>query len=173
MTDYERRSGRVEGARPPGPAPCLHAGSPGSKLPEPLDPLRLALHSSHYSRKTEKTYAHWANRLIFFHGARHPNEMGTPEVNAFLTHLAAEEEVSASTRNQALCALLFSLRSVLPRDLGELGDVIRARHPKRLPVVLTREEVKAVLGRLSGDPGSCQASSTVRDIARWSAFGFA
>lgn len=77
--------------------------------------------------------------------------MAEPEVNAFLTHLAINRKVSASTQNQALCALLFLYRHVLGREIGDLGDVIRARKPKRLPVVMTREEVKAVLARLFGD----------------------
>lgn len=93
----------------------------------------------------------WVRRFIFFHNVRHPAEMAEPEINAFLTHLAVQKRVSASTQNQALCALLFLYRHVLGREIGELGDVIRARRPRRLPVVLTRGEVKAVLANLSGD----------------------
>jgi site-specific recombinase XerD len=89
--------------------------------------------------------------LPLLHPLRHPQERGEPEINAFLTHLAVQEKVSVSTQNQALSALLFLYRQVIGREVGELGEVIRARKPKRLPVVMTREEVKAVLANLSGD----------------------
>ena len=119
--------------------------------PKLLDQLREALRSRHYSRRNEQTYCHWVKRFIYFHNVRHPSEMGEPEINAFLTHLAVKEKVSASTQNQALSALLFVYRHVLGREIGDLGEVIRARKPTRLPVVMTREEVKAVLGNLAGD----------------------
>jgi len=109
------------------------------------------MRSRHYSRRTEQTYCHWVKRFIYFHRIRHPAEMGEPEINAFLTHLAVEGKVSASTQNQALSALLFLYRHVLNRQIGDLGEVIRARKPKRLPVVMTGEEVKAVLAQLTGD----------------------
>mgnify|MGYP005841962645 FL=1 len=132
-----------------------HGGSPsrssasGAK-PKLLDQLCEALRSRHYSRRTEQTYRLGVKRFIFFHNVRHPQEMAEPEINAFLSHLAIEKKVSASTQNQALSALLFLYRYVLDRDIGELGPMIRARKPRRLPVVLTREEVKAVLSRLKG-----------------------
>ena len=110
-----------------------------------------ALRSRHYSRRTEQTYCKWVKRYIFFHNIRHPAEMAEPEINAFLTHLAVKEKVSASTQNQALSALLFLYRHVLGREVGDLGEVIRARKPKRLPVVMTCDEVKAVLANLTGD----------------------
>jgi integron integrase len=113
--------------------------------------LRQALRSRHYSRHTETTYCHWVKRYIFFHKIRHPAEMAEPEINSFLTHLAVKEHVSASTQNQALCALLFLYRYVLDRKIGDLGEVIRARKPVRLPVVMTKAEVKAVLSNLTGD----------------------
>jgi integron integrase len=119
--------------------------------PKLLDQLREALRARHYSRRTEQTYCLWVKRFIFFHHVRHPAEMAEPEINAFLTHLAVKERVSASTQNQALSALLFLYRHVLGREVGDLGEVIRARNPKRLPVVMTREEAKAVLGYLKGD----------------------
>ena len=119
--------------------------------PKLLDRLREALRSRHYSHRTEQTYCHRVRRFIFFHNVRHPSEMAEPEINAFLTHLAVKEKVSASTQNQALSALLFLYRHVIGREVGELGDVIRAHKPRRLPVVMTRDEVKAVLSRLSGD----------------------
>ena len=119
--------------------------------PKLLDQTREALRSRHYSRRTEQTCCHWIRRHIHFHNVRHPAEMAEPEINAFLTNLADEEKVGASTQNQALSALLFLYRHVLGREVGDLGEVIRARKPKRLPVVMTREEVKAVLANLSGD----------------------
>src|SRR3990167_4792218 len=116
-----------------------------------LDRLREALRARHYSRRTEQTYCHWVKRFIFFHKVRHPAEMAEPEINAFLTHLAVKEKVSASTQNQALSALLFLYRHVIGREVGDLGKVIRARKPTRLPVVMTRDEVKAILSNLSDD----------------------
>ncbi|MDF0665782.1 MAG: integron integrase [Nitrospira sp.] len=113
--------------------------------------LRTALKARHYSRKTEQAYGHWVARFLHFHQGRPPAEMAEPEINAFLTHLAVKAKVSASTQNQALSAILFLYRHVLGREMGDLGDVIRARRPKRLPVVLTRDEVKSVLSNLSGD----------------------
>jgi len=123
----------------------------GTRKPKLLDRLREALRSRHYSRRTEQTYCHWVKRFIFFHDVRHPAEMAEPEINAFLTHLAVKNRVAASTQNQALSALLFLYRHVLDRKMGNLGEVIRARKPKRLPVVMTHEEAKAVLGHLQGD----------------------
>jgi integron integrase len=124
---------------------------PAVGKPKLMDRLREALRSRHYSRCTEQAYCLWVKRFIFFHNVRHPVEMAEPEINAFLTHLAIKEKVSASTQNQALSALLFLYRHVLGKEIGDLGEVIRARRPKRLPVVMTREEVKAVLGHLTGD----------------------
>jgi integron integrase len=132
-------------SRYPQPAP-----EPGAK-PKLLDRLREAMRARHYSRRTEQTYCHWVNRFIFFHDKRHPAEMAEPEINAFLTYLAVKEKVSASTQNQALSALLFLYRHVLGRKIGDLGEVIRARKPRHIPAVMTREEVKAVLGHLKGD----------------------
>ena len=114
----------------------------GRKL---LDHLREALRSRHYSPRTERTYCHCVKRYIFFHNVRHPAEMAEAEINAFLTHLAVKEKVSASTQNQALSALLFLYRHVIGRQVGDLGEVIRARKPTRLPVVMAREEVKATM----------------------------
>jgi site-specific recombinase XerD len=112
---------------------------------------RSSLRARHYSPRTEETYCQWVRRYILFHVKRHPKEMGEGEINAFLTHLAVKEKVSASTQNQALSALLYLYRDVLKREVGSLGQVVRARKPKRLPVVMTRAEVKAVLAQLSGD----------------------
>src|SRR6266566_3998529 len=122
-----------------------------------LEQMREALRSRHYSQRTEATYVQWIKRFIFFHQVRHPAEMAEAEVNQFLTHLAVKEKVSASTQNQALSALLFLYRYVLDHELGQLGNVIRARRPARLPVVMTREEVRAVFeshaGRAAIDRG--------------------
>jgi integron integrase len=107
--------------------------------------------SRHYSRRTETAYINWIRRFILFHRKRHPAEMAEQEVNQFLTHLALNEKVSASTQNQALSALLFLYRHVLDRQLGQLGEVIRARKSRRLPVVLTGEEVRTVLHKLKGE----------------------
>ena len=128
-----------------------HASASPPTSPKLLDRLREALASRHYSRRTEESYCHWAKRFIFFHNVRHPAEMAEPEINAFLTYLAVHEKVSASTQNQALSALLFLHRHVLGREIGNLGEVIRARKPRHLPAVMTREEVKAVLRCLDGD----------------------
>ncbi|MCR4405295.1 MAG: phage integrase N-terminal SAM-like domain-containing protein, partial [Candidatus Acetothermia bacterium] len=122
--------------------------------PKLLDQVRSAIRTRHYSPRPEDAYVQWIKRFIFFHRVRHPAEMGEPEINAFLTHLALKEQVSASRQNQALAALLFLYRHVLGREVGDLGQVIRARKPKRLPVVLTREEVKQVLDHLRGDKWS-------------------
>ncbi len=102
------------------------------------------------SYRTEKTYLHWIRRFIRFHDRRHPRQMGGPEVEEFLTTLAVKNQVSASTQNQALAAILFLYRDVLEIKLPWLAGVIRAKRPQRLPVVLTRAEVQQVLARLSG-----------------------
>lgn len=109
-----------------------------------------ALRARHYSVRTEETYVHWIRRYIFFHSKRHPAAMGADEVNAFLTHLAVDERVSATTQNQALAAILFLYRIVLGQPLPWIEDVVRAQRPERVPVVLTPEEVRAVLSQLSG-----------------------
>jgi site-specific recombinase XerD len=129
----------------------LYQQSPAAKKPRLLEQLRQALRSRHYSRRTEQTYCQWVKRSVYFHKVRHPAEMGEPEINAFLTHLAVKERGSASTQNQALSAILFLYRHVLNRKIGDLGEVIRARKPRHLPVVMTREEVELVLGHLKGD----------------------
>jgi integron integrase len=104
----------------------------------------------HYSVRTEEAYIGWIKRFILFHGKRHPLEMGEDEITRFLSALAVHGQVSASTQNQALCALVFLYRHVLGQNLGWLDDVVRAKRPQRLPVVLTRPEVKALLGALEG-----------------------
>lgn len=122
--------------------------SRSTQEPKLLDRVRDSLRVRHLSLRTEKAYLHWVRRYILFHGKRHPLEMGETEVNAFLTYLAVERQVSPSTQTQALCALVFLYRTVLDRDLGELEGLIRAKRRRHLPVVLTREEVKSVLAQL-------------------------
>jgi integron integrase len=115
--------------------------------------MQRALRARHYSRRTEQAYCQWARRYIRFHGLRHPAEMAEPEINAFVTHLAVHDKVSASTQTQALSAVLFLYRHVLHREVGELSELVRAPAPVRLPVVLTRDEVSALLTELEhGDP---------------------
>jgi len=121
------------------------------KKPKLLTQLSQAIRSRHYSRKTEATYIHWIKRFIFFHHVRHPKDMAEPEINAFLTHLAVKEHVSASTQNQALCAIIFLYKYVLNRKIGDIGEVIRAKQSRYIPVVMTKDEVKAVVGNLTGD----------------------
>jgi integron integrase len=121
-----------------------------SRAPTLLDRMHAALRARHYAPRTEKAYCLWVERYIRFHKTRHPSEMGEAEINAFLTYLAVECKVSASTQNQALAALLFLYRSVVGREVGDLTGVIRARKQKRLPVVLTSEEVRALLDEMDG-----------------------
>ncbi len=118
--------------------------------PKLLDQIRAAVRLRHYSRRTEQAYVHWAKRYIIFHGKRHPAMLGAPEVEAFLSALATERQVSASTQNQALAALLFLYREVLEQDLPWLENLIRAKPRERRPVVLTRDEVERLLQGMTG-----------------------
>lgn len=113
---------------------------------------REQLQARHYARRTVETYVQWLRRFLCFHHLRHPRQMGSEEVNAFLTHLAVELQVSTSTQNQALSALLFLYRELLERDLN-LEGLVRARQKRRLPVVLTPGEVRAVQERMDGVEG--------------------
>ena len=122
-----------------------------TKPPGLIQCYRELLQTRHYARRTVKTYEQWLRRFLRFHGMRHPREMGSTEVNAFLSHLAVNEQVSASTQNQALAALLFLYRNLLEREL-ELDGVVRARTRQRLPVVLSEAEVRAVRQQLEGEP---------------------
>jgi integron integrase len=114
--------------------------------------VRLAIRGRHYSFRTEKAYLGWIRRFILFHGRRHPDTLGAPEVTAYLAHLATTCHVSASTQNQAFSAILFLYRDVLGRELAGLEDTPRAKRPVRLPLVLARDEVQTVLRRLRGTP---------------------
>ncbi len=118
--------------------------------PRLLEQVRNKIRAKHFSYRTEKTYLQWIRRYIRFHGLKHPREMGGPEVEAFLTALAVDNKVAASTQNQALSAVLFLYRDVLEQELPWLGNVVRAKNPHRLPVVLTRAEVQQVLARMNG-----------------------
>lgn len=115
-----------------------------------LIPLRKVIRAKHYSPRTERAYMRWAERFVRFHDCRHPISMGAQEINEFLTHLAVNDEVSASTQNQALSGLLFLYRHVLHSKVGDLGDFHRASRPRRLPVWLTRDEVQQVMRHLDG-----------------------
>jgi len=118
--------------------------------PKLLEQVSAKMRVKHYSLRTEKTYVDWIKRYIWHHGKRHPKEMGAAEVEAFLTHLAVERNVSASTQNQAKSALLYLYKEVLEMELPWLDKVTQAKAPKRLPVVLTQAEVQVVLSRLDG-----------------------
>lgn len=119
--------------------------------PRLLDQVRAKLRLLHYAIRTEEAYVDWIRRYILFHHKRHPREMGATDIEAFLTHLAVDGKVAASTQNQALAALLFLYQKVLEIELPRL-DAIRAKRPKRLPVVLSTDEVRAVLDRMTGIP---------------------
>ncbi len=122
-----------------------------SKLSSPfLDLVRSAIRVRHYSIRTEQAYVSWIKQFILFHGKKHPTEMGDAEVNQFLSYLAEQRNVASATQNQALNALVFVYRHVLDKPLGELQGVIRAKKPERLPVVLSRQEVGALLAQLNG-----------------------
>ena len=132
--------------------PPVEASTSGLPKPRLLDQVRQAIRTRHYSPRTEETYVGWIKRFIFFHNKRHPVEMSEKEIAQFLSSLAIESHVSASTQNQALNAVLFLYREVLRKEIGYVNGVVRAKRPRRLPVVLTREEVKRTLSCLSGTP---------------------
>jgi integron integrase len=115
-----------------------------------LDRVRAALRTRHYSYRTEKSYVRWIVRFVRFHGNRDPAEMGGIEITLFLNHLAMEVNVSSSTQNQALCAVVFLYKHVLKKDPGNFEDLVWARRTKHLPVVFTRDETRRVIGQLSG-----------------------
>jgi integron integrase len=134
--------------------PHLLPNSPPESKPNPrlIEQVRNVMRMKHYSLRTERTYWDWIERFIRFHGMRHPAEMAEVEVSAFLTHLAREGNVAASTQNQALSALLFLYKQVLKQDFGWLEGVERAKKPARLPLVLMRDEVHKIFGYLQGTP---------------------
>lgn len=116
-----------------------------------LDRLRDVIRAKHYSIRTEDAYHDWVKRFILFHDRRHPETMNVPEINAFLTHLAVNENVAASTQNQALNAIVFLYREVLHQELEGSLRPIRAKQPERLPVVLTKAEARSIINQLSGE----------------------
>ena len=122
-----------------------------ARNPKLLDQVRETIRTRHYSLRTEKAYVQWIKRFIFFHDKRHPREMGAAEISRFLSALAVEGRVSASTQNQALSALLFLYRDVLSQEVSGLQEVVRAKRPQRLPVVLSRMEIRVLLTHLQGE----------------------
>ena len=118
--------------------------------PRLLAQMRQCIRMLHYSRRTEETYVHWVRRYILFHQRRHPRELGAQHVTAFLSALANDRHVAAATQNQALAALLFLYRQVLSIELPWMDDIVRAKRPRRLPVVLSRAEAHALLAQLRG-----------------------
>lgn len=135
----------MENGTPTGPA--------DAQAPRLLDQVRTAIRTRHYSIRTEDAYVHWIRRFILFHGKRHPRTLGASAVSEFLSHLAVDNQVSASTQNQALAALLFLYQQVLEIELPGIANVVRAKRPQRLPTVLSRVEVHALLDRCTGTAG--------------------
>ncbi len=129
-------------------SPSLDSSSQSPKL---LDQLRDRIRLKHYSMRTEQAYVQWVKRYLFYHGMRHPKEMGKPEVEAFLTALAVDRNVAASTQGQALAALLCLYKEVLKIEQPWLDEVTRAKRPAKLPTVLTREEVRGLIQQVD-DP---------------------
>ena len=117
-----------------------------------LDQVSDAIRIKHYSLRTEKTYIEWIRRYILFHQKRHPKDMGAEEVQAFITHLATQRTVSASTQNQALSAVLFLYRHVLQKEIDLPSNTIRAEKSKTLPTVLTHQEAMMVIAKMTGAP---------------------
>jgi integron integrase len=142
---YHGRNGAVSGK-----ATRLAAGQPHS--PRLLERVRECCRVRHYSIRTERAYVGWIRRFILANAKRHPQEMGAREVTAFLTGLATHGHVAASTQNQALSSLLFLYRIVLETELPWMEDIVRAKRPRRVPVVLSRDEVARLLGALDGTP---------------------
>lgn len=140
-------------ALPGGPGAPSSSTPRAAAQPRLLDRVRAAIRARHYSPRTEKAYVGWVRRYVFLHGRRAPDDLGAAEVTQFLSHLATQGKVSASTQNQAFCALVFLYREVLGRELDGLDEVVRAKRPVRLPLVLSRQEVEAVLSHTQGTPG--------------------
>jgi len=141
------RSTRAEGAGQGKQTPSANTPAPGPRL---LDEVRARIRARHYSLRTERAYVGWIRRFILANARRHPRELGAPEVERFLTQLAVEGQVAASTQNQALSALLFLYREVLQVKLPWMEDVVRAKHSRHVPTVLSRDEIQALLARMDG-----------------------
>lgn len=123
-------------------------------MPEPklLDQVRACIRLKHFSRRTEQAYVGWVRRFVVFHQLRHPAELDATHVRDFLSHLAVEENVAASTQNQAFAALLFLYRVVLKQELGNISGAVRAKRPQHLPTVFTRDEAHSTIAKLEGTP---------------------
>jgi integron integrase len=136
------------------PTNALSPSSPDSphKAKKLLDQLRDAIRAKHYSYRTEQTYIDWCKRYILYHNKRHPAEMGIPEIQAYIVHLATDQQVAASTQNQALSAILFLYRNVLLREIEFPTDLLRAKKPSRLPTVLSKAEAMAIIHGMHGTP---------------------
>jgi integrase len=152
-------AGLVLPAGLPDPPPAVTAAPAAPRL---LEQMRHVLRVRHYSRRTEDCYVDWARRFILFHHKRHPRDMGTAEVARFLTHLAVEGNVAVSTQMQALNALVFLYRHLLENDLGRL-DHVRATRPARLPIVLSRIEVRRLLEGVEGFGGLFRVMAELLD----------
>ncbi len=120
------------------------------KKPKLIEEVINYLRLKHYSIRTEEAYINWIKRFIIFHNKRHPLEMGDKEIREFLTKLAVKDKVAASTQNQALCAIIFLYKEVLKKKVGELEEMVWSSKPKKLPVVFSKDEVRAVLKNLNG-----------------------
>jgi integron integrase len=131
-------------------SPVRHTTPPRKSSPKLLDRVRSAIRARHYSPRTEKVYVSWVRRFVIHHGKRHPERLGADEIRAFLSYLATDRRVSASTQNQALCALLFLYRHVLGIGVDWIDEITPARRPSRLPVVLTMREARALLAEMTG-----------------------
>ena len=125
--------------------------SAGTRQPRLLDLVRTRLRTLHYSKRTEESYVGWLVRFIRFHGLKHPRDLGGPDVERFLSHLATERHVAASTQNQALAAILFLYTHIFDKELPAL-NAVRAKRPQRLPVVLGASEIRALIAHLPRDP---------------------
>lgn len=144
---------------PQAPAPVTHDAAPALCDKPAAQPKKLhqlvadAIAVRHYSKRTNEAYWHWIKRFVLWSGKRHPRDMGQVEVGQFLTWLASDQHVSASTQRQALAAILFLYQQVLGIEIGWIDNVVRAKQSQRLPVVLTVAETRALLAHTSGTPG--------------------
>src|SRR6266542_6371272 len=145
---YRLKPNRIS-VNQPIPTASVTTTAPKPKL---LDQVHQAIRTRHYSPKTEEAYIGWIKRYVFFHNKRHPAEIAEAEIAQFLSNLATESNVSSSTQNQALNALLFLYKEVLEKKIGLIQGIVRAKRSRRLPVVLTKEEVKRVLSGITGTP---------------------
>ena len=141
--------------------------------PKLLDRVRYKIRLRHYSLRTEQAYLDWIRRLILFHGKRHPESLGAPDVEAFLTHLAVDRKVAAATQNLAKSSILFLYRDVLERDLPWLQNVERARTPARLPVVLTQAESRRCSSAFAAFTRSSVGCSMGAACGSWKGRGYA